>query len=330
MRTFVLKRILQALPILFGISVISFAIIQLPPGDYLTTYVNNLRSQGDMISDEQVKALEEQYGLDRPVHVQYWKWITNFVQGEMGQSFYWNKPVRSLIGERIALSMAVSIFALILTYTIAIPIGLISATRQYTLTDNIFTVLAFIGVGLPSFLVALVLMYFGNRYLGLGAGGLFSVEYLDAPWSLGRVWDLLKHMLLPALIIGISGTAGTIRVMRATTLDELSRPYVEAARARGLRELTAVLRYPVRVALNPIMSTIGWQLPALVSGETLVSMVLGLPTCGPLLYTALITQDMFLAASFIMILSTLTVIGTLLSDILLAWIDPRIRFGGIQ
>jgi len=207
---------------------------------------------------------------------------------------------------------------------------LISATRQYTLTDNIFTVLAFIGVGLPSFLVALVLMYFGNRYLGLGAGGLFSVEYLDAPWSLGRVWDLLKHMLLPALIIGISGTAGTIRVMRATTLDELSRPYVEAARARGLRELTAVLRYPVRVALNPIMSTIGWQLPALVSGETLVSMVLGLPTCGPLLYTALITQDMFLAASFIMILSTLTVIGTLLSDILLAWIDPRIRFGGIQ
>jgi len=330
MRTFILKRFLQAIPILFGISIIAFAIIQLPPGDYLTTYVNNLRSQGDVISDEQVKALEAQYGLNEPLPAQYWKWISNFVRGEMGQSFYWNKPVNTLIGERIALSMAVSLFALILSYSIAIPIGLISATKQYSITDNIFTVLAFIGVGLPSFLVALVLMYFGNRYLGLSAGGLFSAEYLDAAWSLGRVWDLMKHMVLPALIIGISGTAGTIRVMRATTLDELSRPYVEAARARGLRETIAVLRYPVRVALNPIVSTIGWQLPALVSGEVLVSMVLGLPTCGPLLYTALITQDMFLAASFIMILSTLTVIGTLLSDILLAWIDPRIRFGGIQ
>lgn len=330
MRTFILKRIIQAIPILFGISVISFMIIQLPPGDYLTTYVNNLRSQGDMISDEQVKALEQQYGLDQPVYIQYWKWITNFVRGDMGQSFYWNKPVRTLIGERIALSMAVALFSLILTYAIAIPVGLFSATRQYTLTDNILTVAAFIGVGLPSFLIALVLMYYGARYLGLSAGGLFSPEYLDAPWSWGRVVDLLKHMWLPAIVIGVSGTAGTIRVMRATTLDELSRPYVEAARARGLKEITAVLRYPARVALNPIMSTIGWQLPAIVSGETIVSLVLGLPTCGPLLYTALITQDMYLAASFIMILSTLTVIGTLLSDLLLAWIDPRIRFGGIQ
>lgn len=330
MRTFILKRIIQAIPILFGISVISFMIIQLPPGDYLTTYVNNLRSQGDMISDEQVKALEQQYGLDQPIYIQYWKWITNFVRGDMGQSFYWNKPVRTLIGERIALSMAVALFSLILTYAIAIPVGLFSATRQYTLTDNILTVAAFIGVGLPSFLIALVLMYYGARYLGLSAGGLFSPEYLDAPWSWGRVVDLLKHMWLPAIVIGVSGTAGTIRVMRATTLDELSRPYVEAARARGLKEITAVLRYPARVALNPIMSTIGWQLPAIVSGETIVSLVLGLPTCGPLLYTALITQDMYLAASFIMILSTLTVIGTLLSDLLLAWIDPRIRFGGIQ
>ena len=235
MRMFLLKRILQSIPILFGISIIAFAIIQLPPGDYLTTYVNNLRSQGDVIGDEQVKALEAQYGLDSPMHVQYWKWISNFVRGEMGQSFYWNKPVNALIGERLALSMAVALFALVLTYSIAIPLGLYSATHQYTLTDNIFTVLAFIGVGLPSFLVALVLMYFGTAYLGLSAGGLFSPEYLDAPWSLARVGDLLKHMGLPALIIGISGTAGTIRVMRATTLDELSRPYVEAARARGLR-----------------------------------------------------------------------------------------------
>ncbi|MBX2998486.1 MAG: ABC transporter permease [Caldilineaceae bacterium] len=330
MRTYLLQRILQAIPILIGISIISFVIIQLPPGDYLTTYVNNLRSQGDMISDEEVKALEQQYGLDSPVYVQYWKWVSNFMRGNMGQSFYWNKPVRDLIGERIALSIVVALFSLILTYAIAIPVGLYSATRQYTLTDHILTILAFIGVGLPSFLVALVLMYYGMRYFGLNAGGLFSAEYLNAPWSFGRVVDLLKHMWLPALIIGISGTAGTIRVMRATTLDELSRPYVEAARARGLDEATTVLRYPARVALNPIMSTIGWQLPAIVSGETIVSLVLGLPTCGPLLYTALITQDMYLAASFIMILSALTVIGTLISDLLLMWIDPRIRFGELQ
>lgn len=330
MRTYLFKRILQSIPILIGISIISFAIIQLPPGDYLTTYVNNLRSQGDVIGDEQVKALEAQYGLDQPVYVQYWKWISNFVRGEMGQSFYWNKPVSELIGERLALSIAIALFSLVLTYSIAIPLGLYSAVRQYTLMDNILTVFAFIGVGLPSFLIALVLMYYGTAYLGLSAGGLFSPEYLEAPWSLARVVDLIKHLWLPALIIGISGTAGTVRVMRATTLDELSRPYVEAARARGLTERVAVLRYPARVALNPIMSTIGWQLPAIVSGEVIVSLVLGLPTCGPLLYTALITQDMFLAASFIMILSILTVIGTLLSDLLLAWIDPRIRFGGLQ
>jgi peptide/nickel transport system permease protein len=330
MRAYLLQRILQAIPILVGISIISFMIIQLPPGDYLTTYVNNLRSQGDTISDEEVKALEQQFGLDSSIYVQYWKWVSNFVQGNMGQSFYWNKPVRELIGERIALSMVVALFSLVLTYVIAIPVGLYSAMRQYTLIDNVLTVLAFIGVGLPSFLVALVLMYYGMRYFGLSAGGLFSPEYLDAPWSAGRITDLMKHLWLPALIIGISGTAGTIRIMRATTLDEMSRPYVEAARARGLKESTAVLRYPARVALNPIMSTIGWQLPAIVSGETIVSLVLGLPTCGPLLYTALITQDMYLAASFIMILSALTVIGTLLSDILLAWVDPRIRFGEIQ
>lgn len=329
MRTYILKRILQAVPILFGISLIAFLIIQLPPGDYLTIYVNNLQAQGEMIGTEELDALKAQYGLDQPLYVQYAKWITNFVRGEMGRSFYWNKPVSVLIGERIVLSMTVSVLTLILTYSIAIPLGLFSATRQYTLADNILTVIAFIGVGLPAFLVALVMMYLGIRFFGLSAGGLFSPKYLDAPWSVARALDLLKHMWLPAFVIGISGTAGTIRVMRATVLDELSKPYVEAARARGLRETTAVLRYPLRVALNPILSTIGWQLPAIVSGETLVALVLGLPTCGPLLYTALITQDMYLAASFIMILSLLTVIGTLISDILLAWIDPRIRFGGV-
>lgn len=327
MRTYIIKRLLQVIPILIGISLISFMIIQLPPGDFLTVYAANLAAQGERLAEEELAALRAQYALDKPIHMQYIKWVTNFVQGDMGQSFYWNKPVRELIGERIALSMIVSILTLIVAYGIAIPVGIFSSVKQYTFADHFITFIAFIGVGLPSFLVALVVMYIGVKYFNLNAGGLFSAEYLDAEWSFGRVVDLLSHMWLPVIVIGVSRTAGTIRVMRATTLDELSKPYVEAARARGLSESKAVLKYPVRVALNPILSTIGWTLPAIVSGETLVSLILGLPTTGPLLYSALITQDMFLAASFIMILSSLTVLGTLISDLLLAWIDPRIRFG---
>ena len=330
MRAFVIRRILQAIPILIGVSVVAFVIIQLPPGDYLTVYVNNLRAQGEIIGDEAVEALRQEYALDKPMYLQYVHWLTKFVRGDMGYSFYWNRPVLALIGERIALTMTISIFTLIVTYSIAVPVGIYSSIKQYTWSDHVITLMAFIGVGFPSFLVALIVMYVGVKYFNMGAGGLFSAEYLDAPWSFARVVDMLKHMWLPVIVIGVSGTAGTIRVMRATTLDELSKPYVEAARARGLSELKAVLKYPVRVALNPILSTIGWMLPTIVSGETLVSLVLGIPTTGPLLYTALITQDMFLAASFIMILSTLTVIGTLISDILLAWMDPRIRFGGAE
>ncbi len=263
MWSYILKRIFQSIPLLFGISVIVFTIIQLPPGDYLTTYVNNLRSQGEMIGTEELDALKAQYGLDRPLIVQYFKWVTNFVRGDMGMSFYWNKPVADLIQERILLSLIVSIFSLALTYAIAIPVGLFSAMHPYSIADNVLTFLAFLGVGLPTFLVALVFMYIGVRFFGLGAGGLFSPEYLDAPWSAARVADMLKHIWLPAIVVGVAGTAGTIRVMRATTLDELSRPYVEAARARGLSENAVVLRYPARVALNPIISTIGWMLPAI-------------------------------------------------------------------
>ena len=329
MRTFMLRRIIQVIPTLIGISLVSFAIIQLPPGDFLTVYVSNLQAQGEDVSQEEFQFLVDQYALDKPLYAQYWKWISNFVQGDFGQSFYWGKPVRMLIGERIALTMSVSIMTLIVAYGIAIPVGVFSSVKQYTLADHVITLIAFFGVGMPSFLVALIVMYIGVKYFGLGAG-LFSAEYLDAEWSFARVIDLLKHMWLPVVVIGISRTAGTIRVMRATTLDELSKPYVEAARARGLSEAKAVLKYPVRVALNPILSTIGWTLPAIVSGETLVSLVLGLPTSGPLLYRALLTQDMYLAASFVLILSSLTVAGTLLSDILLAWVDPRIRFGGAE
>ena len=327
MRVYILKRILQFVPTLFLISIVSFAIIQLPPGDYLTTYIANLRAAGEELSQEEIDALEAYYGLDQSMVVQYFKWITNFLQGDMGQSFYWERPVSELIGERIVLTMIMSFLTLILVYAMAIPIGIFSAVKQYSKTDYLVTFLGFIGLATPNFLLALILMYIGIKYFGASAGGLFSPEYIDAPWSFAKVIDMLNHMWLPVVIVGTAGTAGVIRVMRATTLDELGRPYVEAARSKGLKESTLTLKYPVRVALNPILSTIGWQLPQIVSGTVLVALVLNLPTTGPLLFRALLSQDMYLAASFIMILSTLTLVGTLISDILLAWLDPRIRYG---
>jgi peptide/nickel transport system permease protein len=328
MRAFIIRRVLQAIPLLFGISLVCFMIIQLPPGDFLTSYVNNLRAQGEYLDQAQIDALEARYGLDKPVYVQYLKWITNFLQGDMGYSFYWERPVNQLIGERIVLSMTISILTFIVTYVVAIPVGILSAVKQYTVVDHVLTFLAFIAVGLPGFLLALILMYIGVKYLGMKAGGLFSEQYMDAAWSMAKVVDLLKHIWLPVLIIGLSRTAWTIRTMRAMTLDELGRPYVEAARARGLSETTTILRYPVRVALNPLISTVGWRLRDIINGEVLVSIVLGLATTGPLLNRALLTQDVYLAASFIMILCSVVVFGSLLSDILLAWVDPRIRFGG--
>ena len=327
MREYILRRVLQLIPTLIFISIVSFVIIQLPPGDYLTTYVANLAADGEVLSEAEIAGLEAQYGLNQSVYVQYFKWITNFVQGDMGQSFYWDRPVNKLIGERLALTMVRSFLTLLFVYAMAIPIGIYSAMHQYSTTDYVFTFLGFIGLATPNFLLALVFMYIGIKFFGANAGGLFSEEYLDASWSLGRIWDMLKHMWLPVVIVGTAGTAGTIRVMRATTLDELGRPYVETARSKGLREGELTVKYPVRVALNPILSTIGWQLPQIVSGTVLVALVLNLPTTGPLLWRALMSQDMYLAASFIMILSTLTLVGTLLSDILLAWVDPRIRYG---
>ena len=327
MREYILRRVLQLIPTLFLISIVSFTIIQLPPGDYVTNYVANMTAAGEILSEAEIADLELQYGLNQPGYMQYVKWITNFVQGDMGLSFYWDRPVNKLIGERLMLTMIMSLLSLLFVYAMAIPIGIYSAVRQYSSFDYLFTFIGFIGLATPNFLLALIFMYIGIKYFGSSAGGLFSPEYLDAPWSVGRVWDMLKHMGLPVVIVGTAGTAATIRVMRATTLDELGRPYVETARAKGLREGPLTMKYPVRVALNPILSTIGWLLPEIVSGTVLVALVLNLPTTGPLLWRALMAQDLYLAASFIMILSTLTLIGTLLSDILLAWVDPRIRYG---
>jgi peptide/nickel transport system permease protein len=313
------------IPTVVAISMIIFVIIQLPPGDFLTTYVANLEEEGAQVSEEQIRALEDRYGLNQPVYVQYFKWISGVVQGDLGQSFEWNRPVADLIGDRVTLSFVLSISALLLSWLIIFPIGIYSAVRKYSLGDYFFSFLGFVGLAIPNFLFALVLLYASYRYLGQSVGGLFSPEYQDAAWNLGKVIDLMQHMWIPVLIVSIAGTAGGIRILRANLLDELNKPYVETARAKGLPEGRILTKYPVRMALFPFISTVGWELPALISGETIISVVLNLPTTGPMLLGALRSQDMYLAGSFLLILTVLTVIGTLISDILLAWLDPRIR-----
>jgi len=312
--------------ILLAVSVVAFIIIQLPPGDYLTTLIENLRAQGIQVDEEQIRSLEKQYGLDLPVYGQYFKWMWNMLHGDFGRSFQWNEPVSMLIGERLPLTITISILTLLFVYAVSIPIGIYSATHQYSIGDYTFTVAGFAGLAIPNFLLALVLMFFFYKYFGLSAGGLFSLEYQIAPWSLGKIIDMLKHLPIPIIVIGTAGTAGLIRVMRGCLLDELQKQYVITARAKGVSERGLLFKYPVRVAINPIVSTIGWTLPGIVSGETITAIVLSLPTTGPLLFRALIAQDMYLAGSTVMFLTFLTVIGTLISDILLVWIDPRIRY----
>jgi len=327
MLRFILHRFLILIPTLFLISVISFFIIQLPPGDYLTTMTVQLQETGQAGSEEQLEGLRERYGLDKPFIVQYWMWISGVVQGDFGESFAYDKPVWDLLWDRVGLTMLISALSILLTWAIALPIGVYSATHQYKFLDYVFTFLGFIGMATPGFMIALLLMYFAQRQ-GLSVGGLFSDQYLDAPWSWGKFVDFLQHVWIPVLILGVASTAGLIRTVRANLLDQLEMPYVVTARAKGLPTWRLIMKYPFRLAINPIISTIGWMLPGLISGSVIVAEVLSLPTTGPLLLSALMNQDMFLAGSFVMILSTLTVIGTLISDILLAWVDPRIRFGG--
>ena len=328
MLQYIIKRILLLIPTLLGISIVAFFVIELPPGDYLTAHVAALAAGGDMVDQEQLDFLRRQYGLDRPIHVRYLRWLWNVVRGNFGQSFEWNMPVGALIWERLALTVVITSSTLIFTWIIGFVVGVYSATHQYSAGDYVFTTLGFIGLGIPNFLIALVIMWVAFSAFNLRLSGLFSQEFQSAPWSWAKVVDMLNHLWLPMAILGVSGTAGMIRTMRANMLDELRKPYVTTARAKGLSERRLLFKYPVRVALNPFVSTMGWALPRLVSGSTIVSVVLSLPTTGPLLLRALTYQDMFLAASFLMMLSVLTVIGTLISDILLAFLDPRIRFGG--
>ncbi|NLD74379.1 MAG: ABC transporter permease [Chloroflexi bacterium] len=326
MLAYIGRRLLFMIPTLIAISIVSFIIIQLPPGDYLTTYVARLQASGDLVEPEVVDALYARYGLDKPIHLQYVKWITNMFSGDFGWSMDWDRPVGELIWERLALTMVISSATLIFTWLVAFPIGFYSAVRQYSIGDYLATFISFLGVATPNFLLALVLMWIAFSQFGQSVGGLFSPEYVDAPWSLAKVKDLIGHLWIPMVVLGVSSTASLIRVMRANLLDELHKPYVLTARSKGLSEARLLIKYPVRAALNPFVSSVGWILPSLVSGSTIVAVVLSLPTSGPLYLRALRSQDMFLAGSFMLMLSALTVLGTLISDILLAWLDPRIRF----
>lgn len=323
---YIMRRILYMIPTLLIISIISFIIIQLPPGDYLTSYIAHLREQGEIVDEALIASLEKRYGLDQPIYVQYFKWIKGVLHGNFGQSFEWNKPVSELIWGRLTLTVVISLFSLIFIYVVAIPIGIYSATHQYSPSDYFFTSVGFLGLATPNFLLALVLMFLFYKYFGLSVGGLFSPQFIEAPWSLAKVMDMINHMWIPVIVIGTAGTCGLIRVMRGTLLDELRKQYVITARAKGVSERKLLFKYPVRVAINPIVSTIGWTLPDIISGATITAIVLSLPTTGPLLLRALMSQDMYMAGSFILILAILTVIGTLISDILLACLDPRIRY----
>ena len=327
MLTYTLKRFGLALLTIWAISVLSFAIIQLPPGDFVDAYIANLASSGSAVRAEEAAVLRLQYGLDQPIWVQYWKWIVRVVQGDFGMSMEWGRPVTEVIGDRLWLTIVISLAAILITWGIALPIGIYSAVKPYSFLDYAFTLIGFIGLAIPGFLLALVVMYIGFAYFGANVGGLFSPDLAETPWSWAKAWDLMKHLPIPAVVLGVAGTAQLIRIMRSNLLDELRKPYVMTARARGLSEYKVIMRYPVRVALNPFISTIGYLLPYVVSGSIIVSLVLSLPTVGPLLLKALIAQDMFLAGTIILLLGVMTVIGTFISDLLLMWVDPRIRLG---
>ena len=326
MASYIFQRIIYMILLLFVLSLASFAIIQLPPGDYLNTYIANLEARKIPVNEEIIEQMRERYGLGQPFFVQYFTWMGNLLQGDMGASFMLNRPVNEVIGSRLGVTVILSLTTLLLVYSIAIPIGIYSATHQNSLGDYIATIFGFLGLATPNFLLALILMYLTFTYLGWSPGGLFSREYVAEDWSFGKFIDLLKHLLVPIVVIATAGTAEIIRILRGSLLDELGKQYVITARTKGVTERKLLIKYPVRIALNPIVSSIGYLLPAIISGATLTSIVMSIPTIGPILLQALQSQDMYLAGSIIMLLSALGLIGTLISDLLLVAVDPRIRF----
>lgn len=326
MLNFIIRRLGLMVVTIFLISVLTFIIIQLPPGDIMTSLIQQLEAQGVEASLETIESYRIRYGLDKPMYIQYFMWIGKFMKGDMGWSFMSNKPVNEIVWERMGYTIVISFLAMIFTWAVALPIGIYSAVKRYTVGDYILTFFGFIGIATPAFMLALVVMYFAFEYWGISVGGLFSPEYAAAPWSWAKFMDLLKHAWIPVIIIGLNGTAGSIRVLRANLIDELEKPYVRTARAKGVSPLKLLIKYPVRIAINPFISTVGWTLPYLFSGAVIISIVLSLPMIGPTILSSLVSQDMFIAASILLITSALTVVGTLISDILLAISDPRIRY----
>jgi peptide/nickel transport system permease protein len=331
MLAFLLRRTATMALTLIVISALVFAIIQLPEGDYLSTYIADLQAQGETVDPKKIEYLRRQYGLDKPVVLQYVYWVAGLLQGDLGYSFEFDKPVATVVGDRLWLSMILNFATVLFIYIVAFPIGVYSATNKYSAGDYGITFLGFLGIATPNFLLALILLYLANVWFGTSIGGLMAPEYIDQPWSLGKVLSILEHLWVPVLVIGLSGTAGMIRRLRANLLDELQKQYVTTGRAKGLTEGRLLVKYPLRMSLNPFISDIGSLLPQIVSGSVIVSAVMSLPTTGPMLLDSLRSQDMYLAGSFLMFLALLTVVGMFVSDVALALLDPRIRLeGGIK
>lgn len=327
MWTYIARRLVTMILTLLALSVVVFIVIQLPPGDFVTSYVATLSASGETVNQEAIEALRERYKLDSPILVQYFSWLTQLLQGNLGYSFELQKPVGEIFSQRIGISLAVELTAVIFMWAIAVPIGVYSAVNQYSLGDYAFTILGFLGLAIPNFLFALVLMYICYNWFGVTITGLFSTEYMNARWSLARFLDFASHVWAPILVISTAGAAQLVRVLRANLLDELNKPYVLTARAKGLPKRRVIWRYPVRVAMNPLISTVGWVLPTVISSSFVTAIVLNLPTLSPILLRSLLSQDMYLAGALILFMGVLTLVGTLISDLLLAWIDPRIRLG---
>lgn len=327
MTLYLARRLVTMLLTLLALSVVVFVVIQLPPGDFVTSYIARLSGSGETIDQAVIDTLRERYKMDAPILSQYWAWLTGMLQGEFGYSFEMKLPVSEIFSQRIGISLAVELMAVVLMWAVAIPIGIYSAVKQYSVGDYFATVIGFFGLAVPNFLFALVLMYICYVWFGVTITGLFSPEYMNARWSLARFLDFAQHVWAPVLVIATAGTAQLVRVLRANLLDELNKPYVLTARAKGLERRKVIMRYPVRVAMNPLVSTIGWVLPTVISSSFVTAIVLNLPTLSPILLRALLSQDMYLAGALILFMGVLTMIGTLISDLLLAWIDPRIRLG---
>ncbi len=323
----ILTRLGVSILMLLAVSVVAFIIVNLPPGDFADAYAASKISSGETVTAEELEAIRNRYGLNDPAFVQYFGWLKNMLRGDFGYSWSYSRPVVEVISERLPMTIVIAMGTLLFTYVMAIPLGIYSAIRQYSVADYTFTVIGYVGLATPNFLLALVLLYFANSWFGVSVGGLFSLEFQDAPWSWARMKDFLAHLWVPILVLGTAGTAFQLRIMRATLLEELNKMYVTAARATGLSEFRLIMKYPVRLALNPIVSTLGWELTTVISGAPIIGLVLSLPDTGPMFINALRTQDMFLAGAMLLIYCLLVMIGSFISDVLLMLVDPRVKMG---